>query len=119
MGSNIQSRIPLALAAALLLTCVLGNPNAFADDQVRSELVKFQDLNVNTPEGVKALYGRIHAAAGHVCSESDPLRQPIASACAARAENSVIEKLNISPLSAYYKVKTGTGNQTQPLVAAR
>jgi UrcA family protein len=37
---------------------------------VRSETVKFQDLNVGTPAGVEALYGRIHSAAVRVCSPS-------------------------------------------------
>jgi UrcA family protein len=119
MSSNIKTRIPLALATAMLLTCGWGASSAFADDEVRSERVKFQDLNVDAPEGVQALYGRIHAAAKRVCAESDPVLQSAEIACARKAEGNAIEKLNLSQLTAYYKIKTKTGDHTQPLVAAR
>jgi UrcA family protein len=121
MNSNIKTpnRLPLALATAMLLTSVWGASSAFADEEVRSETVKFQDLNVNTPEGVQALYGRIHAAANRVCSDSDPVLRQGAAACARKAEGSAIEKLNLSQLTAYYKMKTKNGDHTQPLVAAR
>lgn len=121
MNSNIKTpnRIALTLSTAMLLTCVWAASSAFADEQVRSERVKFQDLNVDTPEGVQALYGRIHAAAKRVCSESDPVMQAAEIACARKAEGNAIEKLNLSQLTAYYKIKTKTGDHTQPLVAAR
>jgi UrcA family protein len=117
MNSNIKTRIPLTLATAVLLTCVWGASSAFADEEVRSERVKFQDLNVHTPEGVQALYGRIHAAAKRVCSESDPVLETGEVACAKKAERNAIEKLNLSQLTAYYTAKTG--DHIQPLVAAR
>jgi UrcA family protein len=117
MNSNIKIRIPLALAAAMVLTGVWGGSSAFADEEVHSEKVKFQDLNVGTPEGVQALYGRIHAAAKRVCAGDDPVLEQAVVACAKKAEGNAIEKLNLSQLTAYYKAKTG--GQTQPLVAAR
>jgi UrcA family protein len=121
MNSNIKTpnRIALALSTAMLLTCVGAASDAFADEQVRSETVKFQDLNVNTPEGVQAIYGRIHAAAKRVCFESDPVLQQAAAACARKAEGNAIQKLNVSQLTAYYKIKTKTGGHTPSLVAAR
>jgi UrcA family protein len=117
MDSKIKTRISFALAAAMLLTYVGGASSAFADEQVRSERVKFQDLNVTTQEGVQALYGRIHAAAKRVCSETDPVLRSAEVSCARKAEANAIEKLNLSQLTAYYKTKTG--DHTQPLVAAR
>jgi UrcA family protein len=117
MSSNIKTRIPLALATAISLTWVWGACNAFADEEVRSERVKFQDLNVQTPEGVQALYGRIHAAARRVCSETDPVLREAEGVCARKAEADAVEKLNLAQLTAYYKIKTG--EHTQPLVAAR
>jgi UrcA family protein len=117
MYSNIKT--PLALATALLLTCVWGASGAFADEEARSEKVKFQDLNVDTQEGVQALYTRIHTAAKHVCSDSDPVLRSAAGACARAAEGNAIAKLNLPQLTAYYQVKTKTGGHTQPLVAAR
>jgi UrcA family protein len=119
MNSNIKIRIPLAVATAMLLTCVWGASSVLADEQVRSERVKLQDLNVDTPEGVQALYGRIHAAAKRVCSESDPVWRAAEISCARKAEGNAIEKLNLSQLTAYFKMKTKTGGQTPPLVAAR
>ena len=121
MNANIKTanRIPRTLSTAALLMCVCAFSGAFAGEQVRSEKVKFQDLNVDTPEGVQALYGRIHAAAKRVCSESDPVLQSAESACARKAEGNAIEKLNLSQLTAYYKIKTKNGDHTQPLVATR
>jgi UrcA family protein len=118
MNSKIKTpnRIPLALSAAMLLTCVWAAPSAFADEQVRSETVKFHDLNVDTPEGVQALYGRIHAAAKRVCSETDPILQQGAASCARKAEANAIEKLSLPQLTAYYKIKKG---EHTPLIAAR
>ena len=119
MNSNIKtgSQAPLAVSLAVVLACVFGAASAFADDQVRAEAVKFQDLNVGTPAGVEALYGRIHAAAKRVCSESDKMRQTVAAACARKAETHAIEELNLQLLTAYHRAKTGGG--TQPLSANR
>jgi hypothetical protein len=36
-----------------------------------------------------------------------------------KAEQNAIEKLNLSQLTAYYKIKTKTAEHTQPLVATR
>jgi UrcA family protein len=118
MNSSIKTRIPLALATAMLWTCLGGASGALAEE-VRSETVKFHDLNVGTPEGVQALYGRIHAAAKRVCVESDPIMRPAERACVATAESNAIDKLNLPQLTAYYKIKTKSGDHTQPLVAAR
>ena len=119
MNSNIKtgSRAPLAVSLAVVLACVFGASSAFADDQVRIETVKFQDLNVVTPAGVEALYGRIHAAAKRVCSESDRMQQQRAIACAKIAEAHAVENLNMPLLTAYHRAKTGGG--TQPLSANR
>lgn len=119
MKSNVKPGIPLACATALWLTCVFGACNALADEPVRTEMVKFRDLNVNTREGAQALYARIHAAAKRVCSETDPSRMPAEIACIDRAESNAVEKLNLAQLTAYYKMKTKTGDYAQPLVASR
>jgi UrcA family protein len=116
---KIASRTPLAFSAAMLLACVWAVSTALAGEQVRSETVKFSDLNVNTSQGVQALYGRIHAAAWHVCSttSADPLYQIGTRSCAKNAEAKAIEGLNLPQLTAFYR--TQTGNQAQPLSANR
>ena len=118
MNSNVKtaSRAPLTLMAAMLLAFVVAS-SAHANEQVRSETVRFQDLNVDTPAGVQALYDRIHAAAKRVCSESDPLRQFAAASCARKAEADAIGKLSLPQLTALYQTKTGS--KTQPLIANR
>jgi UrcA family protein len=119
MNSNVKTanRRPLAFSSAMLLACVWIAAPAFAGEQLRSETVKFRDLNVNTPQGVQALYGRIHAAAWHVCTSSDPIQQLGASDCARKAEAKAIETVNLPQLTAFYRVKTG--DRTQPLSANR
>ena len=97
----------------------LGRLPGFAGEQVRSETVKFTDLKTATSEGVQALYGRIHAAAWRVCSNTsgDPLFQHGARDCARKAEAKAIETVNLPQLTAFYRMKTG--DQTQPLSASR
>jgi UrcA family protein len=118
MNLSVKSanRVALAFSTAVLVACAVVS-SAFADEEVRSETVKFQDLNVNTAAGVEALYQRIHSAAKRVCSESDPLQQIAAGACARKAEVRAIDKVNLPQLTAYYRMKTG--DQTQPLAAKR
>jgi UrcA family protein len=119
MNSIFKTRRPLALAAAMVLTTAWGTSSAMADEPLRTETVKFSDLNVDSPAGAQALYGRIHAAAKRVCSETDPIMQPAAIACTDKAEAEAIVKLNRPQLSALYRTKTKNGDRTQRLVAAR
>src|SRR6516164_8830286 len=97
---KIANRMPLAFSAAMLLACVWAVSTALAGEQVRSETVKFSDLDVSTSEGVQALYGRIHAAAWRVCAtrSADPLYQIGARSCARQAEGKAIDALNLPQL---------------------
>jgi UrcA family protein len=63
--------------------------NAHADDQVRSESVKFADLNLGSPADVEALYGRIRAAARRVCDQPAGEQVDIR-ACMRKAESEAI-----------------------------
>lgn len=119
MNSTVNSvnRMPRIFAAAMLMSCVWAVSTAFAGEQPRSETVTFKDLNVDTPEGVQALYGRIHAAAQRVCSTSDPIQYFGANGCMKTAEARAIEKVNLAQLTAFYRMKTGVS--TPPLSASR
>ena len=98
----------LAYVAAMWLGCVLVASNAYADDQVRSETVKFADLNVNTQAGAETLYGRIHAAARRVCDQpGNWMLGAGTSACVTKAEGEAIGKVSLPLLTAYYEQKTG------------
>jgi UrcA family protein len=118
-SAKTANPVPLAFSAAMLLACVWAVSTAFAGEQVRSETVKFSDLNVNTSEGVQALYGRIHAAAWHVCltASTDPLVRMEARECARKAEAKAVGTVNLPQLTAFYRKKTG--DHTQPLSANR
>lgn len=118
MSSNVKtlSRVPLAFATAVLFAFAVAS-GAHANEQVRTETVKFADLNVDSPAGVQALYDRIHAAARHVCTETDPFQSVAAKACASKAEARAIGKLGLPQLSAFYQTKTS--GQPQPLIANR
>ena len=111
MNANVKivNRTLLA-CASLWLACVLVASTAYADGQVRSEIVKFADLNVGTPAGAEALYGRIHAAARRVCEQ--PTRDWVDfRACVTKAESQAIGTLSLPMLTAYYEKKTGNHPQ--------
>ena len=112
MNSNVKShdRSTFGYAAAACLTCVLLAFNAHAGDS-RSETVKFADLDLGTPAGVEALYGRIHSAAWRVCQQPAGELQA-ARSCMTKAESAAISKVNVPLLTAFYQKKTGSHPQT-------
>jgi UrcA family protein len=118
MNSNVQTinKAFLAYAAAVLLASVLVVSKASAGEELRSETVKFQDLNVSTPVGAEALYNRIHAAAKRVCTQPGAW-PPAVIACVKNAEATAIGKVNQPLLTAFYRAKTG--DQTGSLTAKR
>jgi UrcA family protein len=119
MSSNTKtlSRVPLVFATGMLLTFAAVTGAHANEEPVRSETVKFDDLNVGTPSGVQALYDRIHRAAKRVCSEPDALQQVAARACTQKAEARAIATVSLPQLTAYYQMKTG--DHPQPLIANR
>lgn len=82
---------------------------ATGDDEVTMAVVKFQDLDVNTPAGAAALYWRIHRAANRVCGVDEPSVLPSGprKQCAQDAEARAVGQLNFSRLTAFYQAKTG------------
>ena len=103
-----HNRTMLAYVAAMWLACGLVASNAYAGEQVRSETVKFADLNVNSQAGAEALYGRIHAAARRVCDQPGSwMLGARTDACVTKAESEAIGKVSLPLLTAYYEQKTG------------
>lgn len=100
-----------SLLTGMVLAGVSIVSSAYADDRVRTETVIFQDLDVNTPAGLKELYGRIHVAAQRVCQGLD-IPDLVEKACIRKAEREAIEKVNLPLLTAYYQIKTGRLTQT-------
>jgi UrcA family protein len=94
--------VAVALSAFAVTSASAGEPN----DQVRSETVKFQDLNLGAPAGVAALYQRVHTAAKHVCTD-DQSRETFVISCINQAEVRAVKDINVDALTAYYRMKTG------------
>jgi UrcA family protein len=119
MSSNTKtlSRVPFVFVTGALLAFAAVTSAHANEEPVRSETVKFEDLNVGTPSGVQALYERIHRAARRVCSEPDALQQLAAKTCAQKAEARAIASVSLPQLTAYYQMKTG--DRSQPLIANR
>ena len=116
MNSNGKSADRTVVGAtASWLACVLVAFNAHAGDS-RSESVKFGDLNLGSPAGVEALYGRIHAAARRVCDQPAGEQAGIRG-CMKKAESEAIGKVNVPLLTAFYQTKTGTHPST--IIATR
>jgi UrcA family protein len=108
MNSKLGNAI--ATGALLISMFVAGAAVAGTPDDVRTETVKFQDLNLKTEAGVDALYQRIHKAARRVCWQSSDAGLSSAYAiqrCEEKAENRAIMDVNSPELSAFYQKKTG------------
>jgi len=116
MNTKTKNRTTHAYAAAAWLACALVASNAQADDQARTETVKFADLNLSSQAGVEALYGRIHSAARRVCDQPAGELASV-KACMTKAESEAIGKVNVPLLIAYYQKKTG--NHPLTLAAKR
>ena len=104
----------IGCSTAIALACVLAASNAFADDQIRSETVKYADLKVDTAAGAQALYSRIHSAARRVCGyEATSIQGPsVWQNCVRPAVDAAVAKVNNSQLTALH-----TGRKPAPATA--
>jgi UrcA family protein len=77
-------------------------------DEAPSVTVRYYDLNLNSPEGVASLYGRIHAAALDVCKQAEgaQLRNRVLwsewNECVAHAVAIAVKDVHNEKLSTYY-----------------
>jgi UrcA family protein len=113
MNPNLKTarRALLGYAVAMALLSGLVATNAQAAEQVRSETVKFADLDLSTSAGVETLYRRIHAAAWRLCQQPAG-EQAATPRCMSKTESDAIGKVNAPLLTAFYQKKTGTPPQT-------
>jgi UrcA family protein len=116
MNSKVKTddRAFLACSIAILLACVLVTSNAIADDQIRSETVKFADLKVDTTAGAEALYRRIYGAAQRVCGyeATSVFSQTIWRNCVRPTVDATVAKANNPLLTALH-----TGRKPAPATA--
>ena len=95
--------ITTAIFAALALSCAAVS---VAGD-VPQTVVKFRDLNLSSPDGATALYGRIKVAAYEVCGSFDTDKRDLTdltalNTCVHNAVRNAVAKVNEPALSAIY-----------------
>ena len=77
-------------------------------DEAPSVTVRYYDLNLNNPEGIAGLYGRIHAAAVDVCksAEGPQIANRVFrsdwNGCVADTVANAVKAVHNEKLSAYY-----------------
>jgi UrcA family protein len=96
------------VATLAFALCVAGTllPTAHAATNANGEreaVVKYGDLNLSSPEGVSALYKRLHTAAVQVCDNDSPYleKKAAAKACIADSMERAIARVNSPALTAY------------------
>ena len=73
------------------------------EPEVPTKTVRFADLNLETPNGAKALYHRLRVAAREVCEQSvgsDPIMSPAVRGCIDQAIDNAVRKVNAPYLTA-------------------
>lgn len=95
--------IMFAGVSSLLLTEL--SAAAVDDDAALSVTVRYHDLNLNSPEGVASLYGRIRRAADEVChtlKTRELARESFWNDCVNHAVADAVKAVHNAPLSAYH-----------------
>ncbi|HEY4971667.1 MAG TPA: UrcA family protein [Steroidobacteraceae bacterium] len=75
---------------------------AGAEESLPSKTVRYSDLDISKPEGAKALYQRIRAAARDVCDLSiagDPVLRAATQACVDTAIDNAVRKVDAPALT--------------------
>jgi UrcA family protein len=106
----MRSKISMFLLSALAATA---SSLAMADTQVnvKSEVVRYDDVRLISAVGAAVLYGRLNSAAARACG--GPLdKQPLAvetryRACVNDAVAKAVAKVNEPLLTVYFESKTG------------
>ena len=92
------------LAMLAIASCSLGASQASVardSNDVRSEKVSYADLNLSTPAGAAALYGRIEGAARNVCGPDNILGRHFEwKGCCKSAIAAAVTKVNSPMLTA-------------------
>ncbi len=106
---NIKRAKTVARVAALAILASAGAPSlakAVVASDVRSEVVRFDDLNLGSQAGVHALYARIESAAREVCGPAESTALGVAAAlwrdCVSASLHDAVLKVKHPALTAYY-----------------
>jgi UrcA family protein len=105
-------KINLRMVATFVIPALLFAESGMAVtrvDEAPSVTVRYHDLNLNSPEGVASLYGRIHAAALDVCQQAEgpQLVNRVFwrewNECVAHAVGNAVQAVHNEKLSAYWE----------------
>ena len=112
----IRKAIPLAAALALGGVMCASSGIALAQSQ-SDEVVRFNDLNLNTPAGIHELANRIETAAWQVCVDVIPPRSTgpsnIANTrCQEAVTKETVDKVNIPALTSMFEAVPVDDNLT-------
>lgn len=100
-------RVIARTAALLLFPALFIVEPAVAEEAPQSVTVRYYDLNLNNPEGVAALYKRIHVAAISVCGAAEGAQAENLifwtawNECLNHAIDNAVKTVNNEKLSAY------------------
>lgn len=98
-----------ALAVAVVAALPVVAPAAAESAGIR---VVFNDLNLSTPAGIDALYGRIKTAAARFCEPAQPVTGTRLSAryerCVKDAIATTVQKVNTPGLTALHATRSGS-----------
>ena len=103
MNTSIRTRIYTAISCLMSTAALCTALSITAEAQtVPSKIVKFNDLDITTPDGAKVLYKRIRAAARDVCDVStgnDPILRTATKVCIEKAVDRAVKGVNAPMLT--------------------
>jgi UrcA family protein len=123
-GGKNTMRMTWAVLAAVSATMLAGVTQAAGSgDNVPKQEVTYQDLNLNSNDGIHLLYKRIQGAANKVCGEVDVRDlqgMRVNKACVNRAISQAVAAVNSPMLTRVYLAKGGQpGQQLLPIAQLR
>jgi UrcA family protein len=108
MSTSIRLKQSSAWVALLALASAAASGNPNDADDVRSEKVTYEDLNINTLAGASILYSRIERAARQVCGSEGDISPHYGQwkSCCRMAIAAAVAKVNSPWLTAIHDSKT-------------
>ena len=118
-STGLRGLIATAIFGALASSCVAVCTAADSTDVLRT-IVKYEDLNVSSPQGALALYNRIQAAANQVCQPYTFDRRDLGAlerfnACVHKSIADAVTTVNQPALLVVYRSHNRT---SQPIIVA-
>jgi UrcA family protein len=115
----LQAIARYAPAVAALGALIGNSVGLAAEPESRTEMpsvtVRYADLDLNTPAGVEALYGRLRAAARAVCNvdERRPLVEVMAAkSCYLQVLGTAVDDAKLPTLTALYRAGNGRAGRS-------